>query len=130
MNKPKLLYLTKVGKVVNEKGRQKIDMAIEKEKSMGNNSGEMPKSWYLENGLKPPADLDDEPEIDEEGFINLTEEEMEDTYFRVVLNYDDFGMVIDNEDYTTVYTKSGMYVEVYETAKQVNKQIKKLFRTY
>lgn len=129
MNKPKLLKLTKIGKAVNEKGRQKIDMILDKEKGINNSSGELPRSWYTDQNLIPPIGLEDtDDEIDEEGYINLSEEEMEDTYSRVVLNYEDFGMVVDGDEYSTVYTKSGMFVEIYESAKEVDKQIKKLFR--
>lgn len=134
MKKPKLLYLTKVGKAVNEKGRARIDMALDKEKKYDSEStsGVINKAWFIDQGLQVPPEYqneEDEPEIDEDGFINLDEDELEDTYSQVVLNYEDFGMVVDGDEFTTVYTKSGMYVEIYETARQVNKQIKKLFKT-
>lgn len=131
MEKPKLLYLTKIGKTVNEKGRKRIDQALEKEKNLNNaGSGTITKAWFEEQNLPVPKEYQDEieDEIDEEGFINLSDEELEDTYTQVILNWDDFGMVVDGEDYSTIYTKSGMFVEIYECAADVNKQIKKLFR--
>lgn len=42
---------------------------------------------------------------------------MEDIYFLVVLNYDDFGMVVDGEEFIIVYIKSGMYIDIYEIVK-------------
>lgn len=131
MNKPKLLKLTKIGKAVNEKGRQRIDQALEREKTEGDGtSGVINAKWFIEQGLQVPIQYQEEdlePEIDEDGFIDLQEDELDDTYSRVLLNYEDFGMVVDQDEFSIVYTKSGMFVEIYETAKDVHKQIKKLF---
>lgn len=126
----KLLYLTKVGMRPNEVGREKIEQALEKERSGGKTDG-MPLSFYIENNLRPPDDVEDDSEIDSDGNINLTNEEMEEFYTEAILNLEDFSMVVDEEDEgSTVYTKSGTFINVAQDSDDVYDQIEYLNRNF
>lgn len=108
----KILTLTTVNKVPNEKGREKIDRV--------NNPPEAsedfkPLEWYEDMGLKPPKEiLLSEDDVDEDGFINLMEDEVEDSLSILLLPFDNFGGAEGGEEITTVYTKSGEVFTVVE----------------
>jgi len=129
MTKIKLLYLTKVGIRPNEIGEKRIQNALEKEKSAGKTDG-MPLSFYIENNLRPPDDVeDDQSEIDEDGNITLQDHEMESFYTEAILNLEDFSMVVDDEmEGATVYTKSGAFINVEQDSDDVHAQIEYLNR--
>lgn len=113
----KVLLLTTVNKVPNEKGKEKINRV--------NNPPELeedykPLEWYEDMGLKPPKEiLLSEDDVDEDGFINLMEDEVEDALSVLLLPFDNFGCAEQGEELTTVYTKSGEVFMVVEGIEEI-----------
>jgi hypothetical protein len=113
----KVLLLTTVNKVPNEKGKEKINRV--------NNPPELeedykPLEWYEDMGLKPPKEiLLSDDDVDEEGFINLKEDEVEDALSVLLLPFDNFGCAEQGEELTTVYTKSGEVFTVVEGIEEI-----------
>lgn len=113
----KILILTTVNKVPNEKGKEKINRA--------NNPPELDEDyksleWYEDMGLKPPKELLlSNGDVDEYGFINLTEDEVEDSLSVLLLPFDNFGCAEQGEELTTVYTKSGEVFTVVEGIEEI-----------
>lgn len=113
----KSLILTTVNKVPNEKGKEKIDRV--------NNPPELEEDyksleWYEDMGLKPPKEiLLSEDDVDEDGFINLMEDEVEDVLSVLLLPFDNFGCAEQGEELTTVYTKSGEVFTVVEGIEEI-----------
>ena len=110
----KTLILTTVNKVPNERGLEKINRV--------NNPPEDYKSleWYEDMGLKPPKEiLLLEDDVDEDGFINLMEDEVEDSLSVLLLPFDNFGCAEQGEELTTVYAKSGEVFTVVEGIEEI-----------
>lgn len=113
----KILTLTTINKVPNEKGREKIDRV--------NNPPETSEDyksleWYEDMGLKPPKEiLLLENDVDEDGFINLMEDEVEDSLSILLLPFDNFAGAESGEEITTVYTKSGEVFSVVEDVTEI-----------
>lgn len=113
----KILTLTTINKVPNEKGREKIDRV--------NNPPETSEDyksleWYEDMGLKPPKEiLLLENDVDEDGFVNLMEDEVEDSLSILLLPFDNFAGAESGEEITTVYTKSGEVFSVVEDVTEI-----------
>lgn len=113
----KILTLTTVNKVPNEKGREKIDRV--------NNPPETsedfkPLEWYEDMGISPPEGyFTSDNDIDEDGFINLKEDEVEDALSVLLLPFDNFAGAESGEEITTVYTKSGETFSVVEDVTEI-----------
>lgn len=104
----KLMYLTSVLTLPNEKGEQKIKEATEED------GGHID---YESLGIRAPKG---KPIIDENGHISLLEDEIEYTGVSAVLNIDEFSSCVDNEKLgSVIYTKDGGELWVHETVEEV-----------
>lgn len=124
----KLLYLNSVITKANAKGEEKVQKAINKS-SHNKNDGSLSKSWFEEQGLKPPEDLEDEdiPNISEDGTIFLKEGEFDYDFSFAILNLKEFNSCINNSIIgSIIYTKDGGEIWVSETAEEVLSQIEYL----
>lgn len=126
----KLLYLNSVITITNEKGEQKVKKALSANVKKDDNS--LPKSWYTEQNLKPPIDVeDDESEIDENGMIFLVEDEFDYDFVDCILRLDDFSFCVDNEKLgSVIYTKVGDEMWVEETCEEIFSYIAVLTRPW
>jgi len=113
----KVLTLTTVNKVPNEKGIEKIDRVNSPPET---SEDFKPLEWYEDMGIPPPDGyftLDNG--IDVGGFINLKEDEVEDSLSVLLLPFDNFGGAESGEEITTVYTKSGEVFSVVEDVTEI-----------
>lgn len=119
MAKPKCIFLTGVSTVANEKGLKKIE-----ELKNGDNEEGLPRRWYTDQNLKPPKDAREEG-IDEDGFVELAEDEVEYVHTDIILERSDFSSAEDgvNEELTTVITKSAVIYKVLEDTNDIFEQI-------
>ena len=117
----KLIHLTGITLIPNEKGEEKIKNATD---GSALRDGETPtKNWFIEVGLPPPKDAPDD-EIDENGEIDLEPEETQEIYLPITIPLDNIGSYIGLEDGTTkVFTKSNMTFEVAETTEDIDMYI-------
>lgn len=127
MSKPKVLYLTSLEIIVNDKGRERVNKAVAKEKDLDLPPKEGSKRWYEEMGVKPPPDLEDEieePEIDENGMVDLQEGEFDYAHNHLILERSDFSFAKDTlNDVTVVFTKNNLSFEVLEDADTIYEQL-------
>lgn len=119
MAKPKCIFLTGVSTVANEKGLKKIE-----ELKNGDSEEGLPRSWYTDQGLRPPKDAIEEG-IDEDGFVELAEDEVEYVHTDIILERSDFSSAEDgvNEELTTVITKSAVIYKVLEDTNDIFEQL-------
>ena len=119
MAKPKCIFLTGVSTISNEKGLKKIEDLKNGESEEG-----LPKSWYTDQGLKPPKDAREEG-IDDEGFVELSDDEVEHVHTDIILERSDFSSAEDgvNEELTTVITKSAVIYKVLEDTNYIFEQL-------
>ena len=121
----KILYLTTVDTVPSQEGEEKIERALQKQKSGEEKRDDYgrTKNWYIENEFKVPEHFfeDEESEIDEDGNIHLLPEEMEYSFSDYILRLDYFLDATDDEEIgSIVSTTTGKYIHVEETAEQIN----------
>lgn len=117
----KLLYLTGIVKAPNDSGEEKLSKAKSKRKD---GIDGMPRSWYIENSLKPPPEADDEVEFDEDGNVILEENDLDDVGVDVNIPVKVYGGVEDDLDFgSTVYTTYGVAFRVLETATEIESYI-------
>lgn len=134
MNKTKILVLTKVETRPNEAGQKRIDDAVEKEKK--GNSGDveeqgLPKQWYIEQNLKPPAGLKNESEISEDGLMFLEPNELEEVLFEILIDLASFDTCEDDDMEGSLITlKNRRTFSVLEDSEQVYAQIYVLNQTW
>lgn len=120
MNK-KYLYLTVVTIIPTEQGQAKIKKAesnTEKRDINGNNL-----EWYADQNLRPPKELleNDEPEIDEDGQIELTKGEFEYDFHDCLVEASKIVLVLDDTEIGSyVYVEGDFKVRVAETAEEIN----------
>lgn len=119
MAKPKCIFLTGVSTIANEKGLKKIE-----DLKNGDSEEGLPKSWYTDQGLKPPKDAREEG-IDDEGFVELSDDEVEHVHTDIILERSDFSSAEDgvNEELTTVITKSAVIYKVLEDTNYIFEQL-------
>lgn len=119
MAKPKCIFLTGVSTIANEKGLKKIE-----DLKNGDSEEGLPKSWYTDQGLKPPKDAIEEG-IDDEGFVELSDDEVEHVHTDIILERSDFSSAEDgvNEELTTVITKSAVIYKVLEDTNYIFEQL-------
>jgi hypothetical protein len=124
----KLLYLNSVITVTNQKGEEKVKKALSG--NVKKDESSLPKSWYTEQNLKPPIDVeDDELEVDENGMIFLQEDEFDYDFVDCVLRLDDFSSCVDNEKIgSVVYTRDGDEMWVEQTSEEIYAYITVLTR--
>lgn len=129
MAKVKMLFLTCVTTEMNEKGKEKfkkINKKIDGEEEA--TSGVVNKKWFIDQGLPVPPlfqdEENDEPEIDENGYMTLQEDEIEYIHDDIILERSDFASAVDCQDgLTTVYCKSGTIYSVLENTNDIYEQI-------
>lgn len=113
----KRIHLTVVTKSLNEEGEKLVDRVTNRD------TEDLPREWYIEQNLRPPKDLD-EVEIDEEGSIILDEKYLESGYKSLTINLKEIESYFENEDgTTTLYCRSGLFYQVYETVTHINAYI-------
>lgn len=128
----KLLVLTEVLTDVNDKGKKRIDEALAKKNNRDDEakSGVINKKWFEEQGLPVPPQYQDEkeePEIGEDGFIDLEDDELEYVYFDLIVDLKQFIRAHDLEDFgSLVYFKDGGVVRVEEDTDEIFGQIRYL----
>lgn len=124
----KILYLTGISTVPNESGEEKIAKANGKKPE--DNQG-YSKEFFKEMGIKPPKDLEDEPEYDEEGRVILRESDLEDVNVEIAIPLHLFGGSEDLVDGTTlVYTTYNYVFTVEETTDEITSYIHYLSQTW
>ena len=116
----KTLYLTGITTQPNASGQSKIDRA--NGKKTDNESEGMPKSWYIENGLRPPADAeDDEIERDDYGSILLDPEDVDEVGIPISLPLKNYAGAEGCTDGTSiVYSSFGYQFSVFEDIEEIN----------
>jgi hypothetical protein len=120
----KKLQLTLFSKVPNEKGIAKINKA-NSSKPITDEHGH-DAEWYRDLNLPVPKELEEDGLVDGDGYINLEEDDLDVTMSLLLINLDDFSSAVDDEEYTHVYTKSGVKFDVHETVFEINEQIDEL----
>lgn len=125
----KRLYLTAFELVPNEKGEERVKKANAKEELGEPEIGS--KRWFAEQGIASPKGVEDEeedePEIDAiTGFLKLKDDEVDTVETVVIVNLDEFSLAVDEDTFTTVWTKSGTYIKVLESAYEIDFQIDEL----
>jgi len=111
----KLLYLTSVLALPNEKGELKIKEATEDEGTSID---------YESLGIRAPKG---KPTIDENGNISLLEDEIEYAGVGATLSLDAFSSCVNNEKFgSVIYTKDGGELWVHETVEEVSDYIEYL----
>lgn len=116
----KILYLTGISTVPSEAGEEKIARANGQTKEQGG----MSKSWYLENNLRPPDDVEDEIETDELGRVILKESDLEEVNVDIAIPLHLFAGCEDLVDGTTlVYTTYGYQFTVEETVDEITSYV-------
>jgi hypothetical protein len=106
----KKLQLTLFSKVPNEKGIAKINKA-NSSKPITDEHGH-DAEWYRDLNLPVPKELE--------------EDDLDVTMSLLLINLDDFSSAVDDEEYTHVYTKSGVKFDVHETVFEIDEQIDEL----
>jgi hypothetical protein len=116
----KLLFLTSVSQKPTQAGEEKIKKAFKTDKEEG-----LPASWYREQNILPPKELEDNTN----GMILLTEEEFEYVFTDCVLKLDDFSSCVDDEKIgTIIYTMGGEELWVEETSEEIYNYITAITR--
>lgn len=123
----KLLYLNSLILIPSDKGKQRIEKALGRNKSgVKTDEHGNTREFYEELGVKIPEgffeeDNDDfEDDIDEDGNMFLKPDEMEYDYSDLVLSLDSFSSVVDDEELGSILTtKNGKEFHIEETAEQV-----------
>jgi hypothetical protein len=116
----KKIFLTVVHQVVNEKG----EALIEKAMNTDNREQGLPRSWYTEQNLRPPKDLEEGVELDEDGAVILDEEHLEYDSLKctvIAKNIDSYTEAA--EIGSVVYTRTGLSYHVYETIEEIDYQL-------
>jgi hypothetical protein len=122
----KLLYLNSVVQIPNEKGEQKIKKALN---GVPKDENGMSAKWYEDMGIKPPKNLEESPEIDENGMIFLQEEEFDYDFVDCILRLDDFSSCVDNEKIGSIlYTRDGDEMWIEQTSEEIYAYITVLTR--
>lgn len=121
----KRLYLTAIVKEPNEKGQEIIDNAIKPKE------GGLSKQWYIEQNLTPPSDIDDTPEIDENGLIFLEEQYLQTINLDVTIplkNIDSYASA--QEGGSIIYTKANVFYHVAEEVDEIDFYIDFISRSW
>lgn len=124
MSKPKQLFLTCISLVANEKGKEKVSNALSAGIKRDENG--MTREQYEDLGIPVPKELlVNSSEIDEDGMIDLEDDEIEYVYDDVILELSDFSCAVDSQksEFTKVYTKSSIVLTVVETTDDIFDQI-------
>lgn len=123
-----MLYLTGVTTIPNEAGEEKIARA--NGKKTDDNQG-YSKEFFREMGIRPPKELEDDPEYDEDGRVILTESDLEDVNVEVAIPLHLFGGAEDLVNGTTlVYTSYGYSFCVEETTDEITSYIHYLSQSW
>lgn len=127
MGKTKHLFLTCVSTVANEKGEERVNKALGNE-SFGvkrDEYGRSAEDYESMNMPVPKELLDSSSEIDEDGMIELKEDEIDYLFDDIILELSEFACAIDNQltGTTTVYTKSNLSLTVEESTDEIFSQI-------
>lgn len=117
----KLLKLITIKTKISDKGLEKLE-SVGKEESVG----ELPKSWYTSQNLRPPKGAEDENEYDEDGNLILGEDDLEEYETEMILNLEDFQRAEDEEEITIIYTKDGAAIMVADDVLSIYAQIQEL----
>ena len=108
----KLLYLTSVLTLPNEKGKLKIEEATDEEGTHID---------YESLGIRAPKG---KPKIDEDGNIRLLEDEIEYAGVEAILNLEEFSSCVNNDKLgSVVYTRDGGELWVHELAEEIGDYI-------
>lgn len=130
----KLLYLTSVVTFANEKGQDRIDKALKKEREDDDEPGYLTKKWYTSQNLRPPPDLEDEEnvgEIDEDGMFYLESDELDYDFLDLVVSLEEFSSCEENGLIgSQLYTKSGEVFHIEETPEQLFQYITVITRPW
>lgn len=124
MSKRKHLFLTCVSTVANEKGEERVNKALSSDVKRDENG--LTREQYEDLGIPVPRELlDSSSEIDEDGMIELKEDEIDYLFDDIILELSEFACAIDNQltGTTTVYTKSNLSLTVEETTDEIFSQI-------
>lgn len=116
----KILYLTGITTQPNSKGQSKIDRANGKKSEKENDT--MPKSWFIENGLRPPPDAeDDEIERDDYGSVLLDPEDVDEVGIPISLPLKYYAGAEGCTDGTSiVYSTFAYQFSVFEDIEEIN----------
>ena len=131
----KVLMLTSVYKQVNEKGLERVEkIRSEYGKSKKDDYGRTAE-WYEDAGLPVPEyfSQNEQDEVDQEGMVPIKEDELEEVLEPVIVSLSDFSSAItiaDEDEYTTVYTKSGISYPVVENVYEIYSQIDYLQQSF
>lgn len=120
----KILNLTAIHTVPNEDGQALINRATQTD-NKDKDPNSLPKSWYRDQGLRPPDDAeDDEPEIDEDGMIQLKEEHLEDIALDLSIPLNNIDSYVEYANGgTLIYTKNGTQYHVVEETFEIDSYI-------
>lgn len=111
MNPKKILYLTSVNLVPSEKGNKKIDSVVKKPNK--NSDDTLPKSWFIENNLKPPPDAEDYADIDNEGRVILDDEDLEYQFYDYLVDYSEILEIQDTLEFGSIITLKNSLREIH-----------------
>ena len=124
----KLLLLNAVIIAANEKGEEKVKRALGG--NVKKDEGELPRSWYTDQNLRPPADAEDDIEPDEDGMVVLEEDEFDYDFVHYVLPINKFISCKDNEKIGCVIITTDGDEWVEETAEEIYAYITVLTRPW
>nr|DAI89584.1 MAG TPA: hypothetical protein [Caudoviricetes sp.] len=114
----KKLYLNVVTQVVNEEGEELLERASGKKPK---DVGGLTREWFTEQGLKPPSDLEDDIERDEDGAVFLDEKHLNYEALAVTIPLKNIDSWIEDSDIgSIIYMKSGLFYHVYETTEEID----------
>jgi|SRR5690349_7304712 len=117
MNIKNCIFFTEVITILSEKGEEKLAKATSKKS--GNDEHDL--DWYDRMGIKPPKELEEDYEIDENGMLTLGEGEftydfsttfLDMTDFFRAVEADEFGAIIEFNDGKTYWVEEDVF-EVY-----------------
>ena len=116
----KRLYLTSFAYEPNEKGKQRIKKIKDTNPEFDKNT----KEYFSNLGISPPKDLEESDlETDSEGRFILKDDELSVVSTQVVVNLNNFLMVVDEQKCSTLYLTDGSAIDIVESAFEVDEQI-------
>lgn len=121
MNIKNYIFFTEVKTILNEAGEKRVKEATSTGEPTDENGFTL--EWYEENNLRPPSELLNfkKPEIDEDGFMTLSKDELTydfsvtfldmTNFFRAV-EADEFGTILEFNDDLSYWVEEDIF-EVY-----------------